>query len=349
MTVFNDFLRSVLDGINVVMQNHGWSIIMFTILIRLVLMPLDIKSRKGMRKMQQLQPQINKLSVKYKDDKQKLQQKQSELFRKEHYNPLSGCLPLLIQWPVLIAMFAAMRAIANEQVVAQVFEYLSGIVPQQDGWLWIKSLWMTDSPFTPIAPDYTTLSMVGRDVWQKIYEGLSDETLAQVIANIPNYAAGMIDFSTDEAMKTTVTTLVSAMDSMPAYQEAIAPVSGWQNINLFITSLTLYVKYNGLLILPILSGVSQVLMTKLNPQMADPNAGAAPAQQGQGQSTGMSSFMKYLFPFISVYFCLSSNAGFALYWVTSNVVSTLQSVLITRYFDMKDKKAAEIKAEGEIR
>lgn len=346
----NDFLRSILDGINVVMQNHGWSIIMFTILIRLVLMPLDVKSRKGMRKMQQLQPQINKLSVKYKDDKQKLQQKQSELFRKEHYNPLSGCLPMLIQWPILIAMFAAMRSIADEQVATQAFEYLSGIVPQQDGWLWIKSLWMTDSPFTPIAPDFTTLSTLGKEVWQRVYEGISPEMLSQVIANIPNYAEGMLDFSTPETTRATVTILMSAIGNMPAYQSAIAAVPGWQNINLFVTSLTLYVNYNGLLILPILSGVSQVLMTKLNPQATDPNA-AAPAaqQQGQSQTAGMNSFMKYLFPFISVFFCLTSNAGFALYWVTSNVVSALQSVLITRYFDMKDKKAAELKAEGDVK
>ena len=117
----NDFLRSILEGINTIVQNHGWSIIVFTMLIRFVLMPLDIKSRKGMRQMSKMQPKINELTKKYGNDKQKLQQKQAELFKKEHYNPLSGCLPVLIQWPILIAMFAAMRAIANEQLIQQVF------------------------------------------------------------------------------------------------------------------------------------------------------------------------------------------------------------------------------------
>ncbi len=341
----NDFLISILNGIQNIVQNHGWSIIVFTILIRLVLMPLDIKSRKGMRKMQKLQPEINRLTEKYKNDKQKLQIKQSELFKKEHYNPLSGCLPMLIQWPILIAMFAAMRAIANEQIVGQAFTYLSGQAPVQDSWLWIKSLWMTDSPFTSIAPDFNAFSMVTRDVWQKVYESLSPEMLAQITANIPSYVEGMIDFSTDQTMRTTVETLVNAMAQMPLYQVAHEAVPGWQNINLLLTSITLYVNYNGLLILPVLAGVSQILMTKTMPQAAP----QAPAQNGQPNMGGMSNFMKYFFPLMSVFFCLTSNAGFALYWVTSNVIAGVQSVLITRYFDNKDKKESLLAGKGEVK
>lgn len=336
-------LRPILEFINSVVQNHGMSVIIFTILIRLVLMPLDIKSRKGMRKMTKLQPQINKLSVKYKDDKQKLQQKQAELFKKEHYNPLSGCLPLLIQWPVLIMMFGAMRVIANEQIVAQAFTYLTGQAPIQDSFLWIKSVWMPDTPFTSIAPDYATLSIVGADVWQRVFSALSPENLALVTANIPNYVDGMLNFSDATTTRASIEIIVNAMSQMPLYIEAAQPVAGWQNINLIITNLTLYVNYNGLLIMPALAGVSQVLMTKINPAAE----GAAPAQnKQQGGAGGMANAMKYIFPVMSIVFCLTSNAGFAIYWVTSNIVSSVQGILITRYFDRKDAQAAALAGEG---
>ena len=78
-------LRSVLDFIYSLIGNYGWSIAVFTILIRIVLLPLDIKNRKGMNQMQEMQPKINELQKKYANDQQKLQQKQMELFKKEHY------------------------------------------------------------------------------------------------------------------------------------------------------------------------------------------------------------------------------------------------------------------------
>ena len=129
MGAITNALRAVLDWIYTIVANYGWSIVIFTVLIKVVLMPLDIKNRKGMRKMAQIQPELNKLQKKYANDKQKLQQKQQELMRKERYSPLSGCLPMLVQMPILFAMFGAMRALANEQIVDQVFTFLSGQVP----------------------------------------------------------------------------------------------------------------------------------------------------------------------------------------------------------------------------
>ena len=71
-------LRSVLDFISSLIGNYGWSIAVFTILIRVVLLPLDIKNKQGMIKMQKMQPKINELQKKYANDQQKMQQKQME-------------------------------------------------------------------------------------------------------------------------------------------------------------------------------------------------------------------------------------------------------------------------------
>ena len=72
----NAFFLSILNGIQSIVNNYGWTIVVFTVLIRLVLMPLDYKSRKGMRKMSAIQPKLNELQRKYGNDKQKFQQKQ---------------------------------------------------------------------------------------------------------------------------------------------------------------------------------------------------------------------------------------------------------------------------------
>ena len=99
---------------------YGVAIIVFTIIIRLVLTPLDIKSRVSMRKTTKLQPQIQALQKKYANDKEKLNQKTAELYKKEHVNPLSSCLPLLLTWPILIIIFGAMRMAANQAMLDQV-------------------------------------------------------------------------------------------------------------------------------------------------------------------------------------------------------------------------------------
>ena len=347
MSAITNALTGVIQWIYSLIHNHGWSIVIFTLLIRAVLMPLDISSRKGMRKMSKIQPQLNALQKKYANDKAKLQQKQSELMRKERYNPLSGCLPLLIQMPILFAMFGAMRVIANEQVVHQVFTFLKGGVPSYEGWLWVKNIWMADSLFASVAPDLNSLQAIGHDVWQKIWAVMSQADQQLVIQSLSQHVqdfAGALDFSSADAFKALLPQIQAALAQMPAYAAQTAPMPGFENINLIIFSVKVFAQYNGLLILPVLAGASQLLMTKVNPQAT----GAQPA--AAGQPAGMGNFMKYFFPLFSVYITLTSNAGFALYWVTSNLIATAMSYFINLYYDKQDKlPAANELQEGTVK
>lgn len=92
-----------------VIANYGIVIILLTIIVRLILTPLTITQTRSMARMQKLQPQIKELQKKYKDDKQKLQQETMEFYKKNNVNPLSGCLPLILQMPVFFALFQALR------------------------------------------------------------------------------------------------------------------------------------------------------------------------------------------------------------------------------------------------
>jgi YidC/Oxa1 family membrane protein insertase len=85
--------------------NYGIAIILLTILIRLITFPLQYKSFKSMKKMQAIQPELQAIKEKYKDDSMKMQKETMDLFKRAGANPLSGCLPLLLQMPFFFAIY----------------------------------------------------------------------------------------------------------------------------------------------------------------------------------------------------------------------------------------------------
>lgn len=103
------FMIKILNFIYGIIPNYGIAIILLTILIKLILFPLTSKSFKSMNRMKALQPEINKLKDKYKDNPKKMQVETMGLYKKHKVNPLGGCLPILLQLPIFFALFAAIR------------------------------------------------------------------------------------------------------------------------------------------------------------------------------------------------------------------------------------------------
>ena len=104
--------KALLYFLNIVYKavpNYGVSIIILTIIIKAILFPLTRKSQMSMFRMQQLQPMISQLKEKYKHDKQRQGKEQVQLFKKYRVNPMSGCLPMLLQLPVFIALFRTLQ------------------------------------------------------------------------------------------------------------------------------------------------------------------------------------------------------------------------------------------------
>ncbi|MFN8442224.1 MAG: YidC/Oxa1 family membrane protein insertase [Caldilineaceae bacterium] len=104
----------------------GFAIILFTVLVKVITLPLTISQIRGMQAQKDLQPKIQELQKKYKGDREKIAQEQMRLYQEAGVNPLSGCLPLLIQMPILIGLYAAL--VANSQL-------LTG-----SQWFWIPDL-----------------------------------------------------------------------------------------------------------------------------------------------------------------------------------------------------------------
>ena len=126
-------LLVVLKSFNKVVHNWGLSIIMLTFLINLVLLPLTRKSFSSMRKMQEVQPHIEKLRKLHKDNPQKMNKELAEVYRQYKVNPFGGCLPLLLQMPIFIALYQGL---------------MKSVELKGAHFLWIKDL---------SSPDFVTL------------------------------------------------------------------------------------------------------------------------------------------------------------------------------------------------
>ncbi|HHE31441.1 MAG TPA: membrane protein insertase YidC, partial [Chlorobaculum parvum] len=120
----------IFNWMNKYVTNYGLIIIIFAFLIKLVTWPLSIASTKSMKKMSALQPLMKEIQEKYKDNPAKLQSELGRIYKEAGVNPLGGCLPTVIQMPLLFAMFYVFR---------------SSIQLRQHGFLWVKDLSVPDS------------------------------------------------------------------------------------------------------------------------------------------------------------------------------------------------------------
>ena len=123
MSYIRQFLAFLLNTTDKYVGNFGISIIIVTILIKILLLPLTLKQDKSMKEMKKLQPELEKIKEKYANDKQMLNIKTMELYKEHKVNPLGGCLPLLLQLPILFALFGVLR---------------NGIIPKDSSFLWLK-------------------------------------------------------------------------------------------------------------------------------------------------------------------------------------------------------------------
>jgi YidC/Oxa1 family membrane protein insertase len=131
-----------LDGLIGGAHSFGWAIILFTVLVKLVTLPLSFSQMRSTRKMQALQPQLQELQKKYAKDRETLSQKQLELYREAGVNPMGGCLPMIIQYPVLIGMYSSLYLLARQQkLTGKSFYWIPDLAFPNEGMSWLTEAW----------------------------------------------------------------------------------------------------------------------------------------------------------------------------------------------------------------
>lgn len=294
---------------NVTAEHVVLTIIISTICIRGLTMFGDVKSRKSSMKMQAIQPELNKLQKKYKDNPQKLQQAQSKLMRDNGVSMFGGCLPMLITMPLFFCFIAAFRFWGYEQMIKILLELEAtgtSAVFESSRFLWVTNIWQPDVGHAPVIMTAETFLRIP-DLQKLIYftenpaAYAAFERLGLFVADVSNIPQTAID----------------------TYNSLVAPL------------LERYAGYgNGWYILPLLAGgttfLSSWVTMRKQPQ---PQEGAAGAGAGKA--------MMYVMPVMSFVFCLSNNAAFAVYWTISNVIALGTNYLMNMKFD-KDKQKAEL-------
>lgn len=143
--------------------SFGFAIILFTLVIKLITLPLTFQQLRASRAMQEVQPELQKLQKKYKGDREKMAQAQMELYKEAGVNPLGGCLPTLIQLPVWIALYRALFNLAQEGVLSQGFFWIPSLAEPRDlSWLWPLPPsvgWATAAAFL-VLPILTVISQI---------------------------------------------------------------------------------------------------------------------------------------------------------------------------------------------
>ncbi len=331
---------SGLFGSSAAASGHGGvvvvlTIFIFTLAIRLATSVGDISSRKSSIKMQSIQPELDRIQKKYKDDPQKLNIEQRKIMKENGVSTLGGCLPMLLMFPLLIMFFNAFRAWANEQMLSLMIALEKGEgleMFQSFRFLWITNIWRPDNlragGALMSAQEFWNNFSATNQIKNFIFYNSNSETLNQLLYKLHFFTVQFDDVGGME--------YVYAADGgaafKAAYEAFVKPIT--DSIPNF------YSVTNGFAILPLLAGATGFLQSFLQQKMQ-------PAPQSNSQTNSSMKIMMYVMPLISVFFCYQYDATFAFYWTFSNIFALLVNVILnaTMFKKPKDDKV-EAKAKA---
>ena len=320
--------ESWIGYLGLLVGSAGIAIILFTIIIRLVLSPLQVTQLRSARAMQRLQPKIQELRKKHGKDRQKLTEETMKLYKEHKVNPAMGCLPMLLQFPVLIGLFWALSGLGQSAHIT-----IQGAVGATKTAL---APWLTAK--------YHLLTCLANGTVNKVAT-LKTGSLATVQPACWDKINHLTVFSQQ-------TTLSSIVRILPAPVKSLTGTGGWQQLgcgwvlndkyswlsnkyhaNLWGASHVHHVydlfhanflwlshglgQPDPLYILPILAGVTQWIQSRMMMQRS-----SDPQQQS------MNTLMNFT-PLIIVVFAFRYPSGLSLYWVTSTTIGILISARIT--------------------
>ena len=286
-------------------NSYGVALILFTLVIKLIMLPFQMKSKKSMMRMSRVSGQMQELQKRYAKNQAKLQEEMQKLYEEEGVNPMSGCLWSLIPFPILIALYSIIRQ--------------------------------------PI----THFMMLSKDVLQTVVQSAADAGV-----NLTNIV--MMDKATGPpALKDGLYQLASygQINLVKAVQEmGLSTPEGWFDMNYNFLGLDLtatpweYVKnftftwaVIGVILIPILAGLSQFVFSKLT-MKTQPQADAA-------GGASMKSMM-YMMPLFSVYIAFVMPAALGVYWIAQSVFSLIQEAILNKTFSAKLSEEEEARFQA---
>lgn len=323
---------SLLDLIGI--PNVGLSIILFTIVIYLLLMPLTIKQQKFSKLSAKMNPELQAIQAKYKNKKDNdsmmaMNAETQAVYAKYGVSPSGSCIQLLIQMPILFALYRVIQAMpAYVTKIGDTFRVLAEKIISVDNAAFLQS-----SELSSVA---SAVRMYSKNLESNLANGVIDvlnkvsSSDMSVISD--HYGLSQLTYEGQLILSNDTTRgLIDTYNNFLGINIGNSPsymVSQAWNSPDGIQWLLIIAA----LIIPILSAATQWINTKLMPQ-ADTSNGQNDQQNSMAQSMKM---MNTMMPLMSAFFCFTLPAGMGLYWISGSVVRSIQQIIINKHIDKID-------------
>lgn len=314
--------------------NIGLSIILFTIVIYLLMMPLTIKQQKFSKLSAKMNPELQAIQAKYKNKKDndsmmQMNAEQQAVYAKYGVSPTGSCVQLLIQMPILFALYRVIYSMPGYVTrIAETFRVLAEKIICVDNGEFLKSSELNNV--------VTAVRMYSKNLELNLTNGIID-VLNKLSSSDMNVMSEHYDLSqltyegqlilSNDSTRGLIDTynnfLGINIGNSPSYM-----VSQAWNAEAGIQWLAIIVAF----IIPVLSAVTQWINTKLMPQ-AENNSSQNDQQNTMAQSM---KTMNTVMPIMSAFFCYTLPAGMGLYWIAGSVVRSIQQVVINKHIDKMD-------------
>ena len=343
---------SVIDLIGI--PNIGLAIILFTIIINLLMMPLTIKQQKFAKLSAKMSPELQAIQTKYKNRKDQnaqiaMNNEMQAVYAKYGVSPTGSCGYLLIQMPILFALYRVIYAMpAYVTKIGDTFRVLANKIMLSD-----QAAWLMNPDYSEFAnPEQVeaaskiakTVSMYGKGLTGTNVENGIIDVLNRLSSSDMSLVAqhyGLSDLTFNGQLILSNSTTRGLIDTY----------NNFLGLNIGDSPQTLIVEafHNktwpillGALAIPVLSALTQWINVKLMPQQNDTKNMNDQAAQMQSTMQTMNTIM----PLMSAGFCLTLPAGMGLYWVAGSIVRSVQQVLINKHIDKMDINAIIEKNAG---
>ncbi len=336
---------TVIDAIGI--PNIGLAIILFTIVINLLMLPLTIKQQKFSKLSLKMNPELQAIQAKYKDRKDQnsqmaMQQEYQNVYAKYGVSPTGGCGYLLVQMPILFALYRVIYAMpAYVGKIGDTFRVLAAKVIEVDGAEWLMNPTFTEfadaEQIAASSKIANTVSIYGKSMTNGNLENGIVDVLNRLSSSDMSLVAQhyhLTDLTFNGKMIISSDTTRGLIDT---YNNFLGLNIGDSPQHLIVEAFHngAWLLLIGALAIPVLSAVTQWINVKLMPQQE--NSNNQDDQAAQMQSTMKT--MNMLMPLMSAWFCFSLPAGMGIYWVASAVVRGIQQVLINKHIDKMDFNA----------
>lgn len=315
-------IYKVLDGLFGI-QNLGLCIIIFSIIIYLLMTPLQIKQQKFSKLSAIMQPELQKIQSKYKGKNndqaamQKMQEETSAVYEKYGVSPAGSCVQLLIQMPVLWALWQVIQNIPA--YVGSVKNIFTGVVDQivaVSGYTDIIQQFITDNNMTRVRLVFENEKATTNSIIDFLY------------ALSPTQWEKLSDMSQFSGFSDVIDKTAAEISKLQTFGVLNIAEQPWNYIKAAMAGGAIILAIAALAI-PILSWITQMLNIKLMPQ-------AASQDDNSNQMANSMKTMNTVMPLMSAVFCFTFPVGLGIYWISSAVVRSIQQYVINRYMDKMD-------------